>query len=142
MKNYKNIHLGKLIKTRIKEKGLNTQKICSSMKITEEELAAIYERKGLDSEEILRWSKFLNYDFFRIYSQHLILFSPPVPEKADKSAKEEESSLPQFRKNIYTTDIIDFILELIKKGKKTKREVIEEYGIPKTTLYKWLSRDK
>lgn len=139
MKNYKNIHLGKFIRARVKEKGMGVQKICSSMKITEEELSAIYELKSLDSEQILRWSKLLNYDFFRIYSQHLILYSPPVPEKADESLKVEKSSLPQFRKNIYTTEIIDFILELIKKGKKTKREVIEEYGIPKTTLYKWLS---
>lgn len=142
MKNYKNIHLGKLIRARVKEKGLDMQKICSSMKIIEEEVSAIYEVKSLDSEQILRWSKLLNYDFFRIYSQHLILYSPPVPEKADESPKEEKSSLPQFRKNIYTTEIIDFILELIKKGKKTKREVIEEYGIPKTTLYKWLSNHK
>ncbi|GEN75363.1 transposase [Chryseobacterium hagamense] len=139
MKNYKNIHLGKLIKARVQEKEMNVRKVCRSMKITEEQLYEIYESKSLDSEQILSWSKLLNYDFFRIYSQHLILYSPPASDKTDENTKEEKSSLPQFRKNIYTTEIIDFILEMIKKGKKTKREVIEEYGIPKTTLYKWLS---
>ncbi len=142
MKNYKNIHLGKLIRMRVKEKGMEVRKICNSMNLTEEELFATYELKSLDSEQILRWSKLLNYDFFRIYSQHLILYSPPVPDKQSENLKEEKSFLPQFRKNIYTTEIIDFILELINKGKKTKREVIEEYGIPKTTLYKWLSNQK
>lgn len=139
MKNYKDIHLGQLIKARVKEKEMEMQKICRSMKITEEQVSEIYECRSLDSEQILRWSKLLNYDFFRIYSQHLILYSPPLPDKTDENQKEEKSSLPQFRKNIYTVEIIDFILELIKKGKKTKREVIEDYGIPKTTLYKWLS---
>ncbi|WP_294321037.1 transposase [uncultured Chryseobacterium sp.] len=142
MKNFKNIHLGELIRARVKEKGLEAGRICSFIKCTEAELSEIYGCKSLDSEQILRWSKLLDYDFFRIYSQHLILYSPPAAYNPDESLKMEKSSLPQFRKNIYTTEIINFILESIDTGEKTKQEVMEHYGIPKTTLYKWISKRK
>lgn len=48
--------------------------------------------------------------------------------------------MPQFRKNIYTKEIIYFILEIIQTGEKTKKQVIEDYNIPKTTLYKWIEK--
>ena len=54
----------------------------------------------------------------------------------------KKSALPQFRKNIYTKEIIDFILERIENGEMTKNQVIEQYGIPKTTLYKWIDKYK
>ena len=75
-------------------------------------------------------------DFFRIYSQHLILYAPIKSENTNR----EKSLLPQFRKNIYTREIIDFILERIRTNEMSKNEVIERYRIPKTTLYKWISK--
>jgi hypothetical protein len=50
-----------------------------------------------------------------------------------------KNKLPQFRKNIYTRELIDFILEKMEKGEMTKAEIIR-YKIPKTTLYKWISK--
>lgn len=52
------------------------------------------------------------------------------------------SGLPTFRKNIYTKEVIDFILELIETGEKTKAQVIQEYNIPKSTLHKWIYKYK
>lgn len=60
----------------------------------------------------------------------------------ENKMKAKKSSLPQFRKNIYTKEIIDFILEQIMSEKMTKVEVIAKYRIPKTTLYKWISKYK
>ncbi|MBB4806360.1 DNA invertase Pin-like site-specific DNA recombinase [Chryseobacterium defluvii] len=99
----------------------------------------MYKAKSLDTECLLKWCKLLEYDFFRIYSQHLILYSPPGNANY-KSFKKPVSKLPQFRKNIYTKEIIDFLLAMIRTGEKTKSQVIAEYGIPKTTLYKWLEK--
>ena len=101
----------------------------------------MYESKSLDTELLLRWSKLLEYDFFRIYSQHLILYAPI---SADEKANQQNvnTSLPQFRKNIYTKEIIDFILEQIEKKEMTKNQIMERYRIPKTTLYKWISKHK
>ena len=45
-----------------------------------------------------------------------------------------------FRKNIYTREIIDFILEQINTNVKTPKQVVDDYNIPKTTLYKWMSK--
>ncbi|MFN1217641.1 hypothetical protein ACKW6Q_11795 [Chryseobacterium kwangjuense] len=95
----------------------------------------MYESEIISTDLLLKWSKLLEYDFFRLYSHHLILFAP----LAGKCTKKRVSSeLPQFRKNIYTKEIIDFILELINTGQKTKIQIVEQYGIPKTTLYKWI----
>jgi DNA invertase Pin-like site-specific DNA recombinase len=66
----------------------------------------------------------------------LILYAPIKSENPNR----EKSLLPQFRKNIYTREIIDFILERIQTNEMSKNEVIERYGIPKTTLYKWISK--
>ncbi|RLJ31071.1 hypothetical protein CLU97_0473 [Chryseobacterium sp. 7] len=136
MTNFKEIHIGNMIEKRVTECGMDISRICSFMKCSKEEIIKMYEAESLDAEALLRWSKLLEYDFFRIYTQHLILYAPPSPEKSNC----KKTALPQFRKNIYTREIIDFILELIESGKKTKLQVIDDYRIPKTTLYKWIEK--
>ncbi|MBB6371694.1 transposase [Chryseobacterium shigense] len=136
---FKNIHIGECIKTRAEELEISVSRICKFHKITEEEMYEMFDTKSLDTETLLRWCKLLEYDFFRIYAQHLILFAPGngssfnLPENG-------KPSLPEFRKNVYTRQVVDFILELIKTGEKTKLQILEEYRIPKTTLYKWISK--
>ncbi|UOU97079.1 transposase [Chryseobacterium daecheongense] len=137
---FKEIHMGKMIKKRVTECEIDTPRICNFFKCSVEKIEKMYEEKGLDSEILLKWCKVLGYDFFRIYSQHLILYSPPFKIEAKK--KTNKSLLPKFRKNIYTKEIIDFIFEQIDSGKMTKNEVIKRYRIPKTTLYKWISKYK
>lgn len=136
---FKNIHLGSLIKERAEELQIQTSRICNFLHCTEKDMKEMFLSKSLDSEIILRWSKLLEYDFFRLYSQHLILYAPQAAAgKADSPAK--ATILPQFRKNIYSKEVIDYVLEIIASGAKTKTQVIEEYNIPKTTLYKWISK--
>ncbi|KFF15752.1 transposase [Chryseobacterium sp. JM1] len=137
---FKNIHIGQIIRQRVSESGIDTYRICKFLKCSEDEINAMYSSKSLDSEVILRWSKILEYDFFRIYTQHLIWYAPALVK--NQSVVKHESGLPKFRKNIYTKEIIDFILNLIKSGEKTRNQVITEYRIPKTTLYKWLGKYK
>ncbi|QIY90252.1 transposase [Chryseobacterium gallinarum] len=137
--NLKEIHIGKLIQIRTDEKKLDKDRICSYLKCTEDELERMYEAKSMSSELLLKWSKLLEYDFFRIYSQHLIFYSPPAVNYQKKGAV-SKNPMPQFRKNIYTSEIIEFILDLISSGAKTKQQIITEYRIPKTTLYKWVEK--
>lgn len=138
--NFKEIHIGSLIQQRVTESGTAISRICNFMKCTQEEIEDIYKSKSIDIEKLLKLSKLLEYDFFRLYTQHLIFYAPPVSSLNVKA--EKKSSLPQFRKNIYTKEIIDFILKQIESGKMTKNEVIGRYNIPKTTLYKWISKYK
>jgi transcriptional regulator with PAS, ATPase and Fis domain len=96
---------------------------------------------NLSTGLLLKWCKLLEYDFFRIYSHHLILYSPQSSTmKYSDNPSKENSELPRFQKNIYTKEIIDFILELITTGKKSKSQIVNEYRIPKTTLYKWIKK--
>lgn len=136
--NFKEIHIGTLINQLVTERGIAISRICNFLKCSEEEISGMYAQENLPTNILLKWSKLLEYDFFRIYSQHLILYAPPTAQQNVKAVK--KSSLPQFRKNIYTKEVINFILEQIQTRAMTKIEVMNEYKIPKTTLYKWISK--
>ena len=129
-----------MIEKRVAESWIERSRLCNFLKCTEENLVEMYNAKSLDTESLLKWSKILEYDFFRIYTQHLILYAPPSAIQQKQKPANKNNDLPQFRKNIYTKEIIDFVLEQINTKKMTKTEVMERYGIPKTTLYKWISK--
>lgn len=133
----KNIHIGNMIEKRVQETNIDSSRICKFLQCEEQDLENMYASKSIDSYILLRWSKLLEYDFFRIYSQHLLFYLPNQKDMKDKS---KETSLPQFRKKIYTKETIDFILDSLKSGEKTKRQIMEGYRIPKTTLYQWVNK--
>ena len=135
--NYKEIHIGTLIKQLVLEKEVDNDRIANFLKVDKAVIEEMYVEKSLDTNLLLRWSKLLEYDFFRIYSQHLLLYAP-MPKKETKV----KSTLPSFAKSLYTPEIIAFIIELIELNKKTPTEIIKEYNIPKTTLYKWIKKHK
>ena len=141
MNNFKSIHIGKMIENTVADKRIEMSRICNYFKCSDDEIVKIYQSKSLDTEILLKWSKLLQYDFFRMYTQHLILYAPPsANEKRSKENKKQ--TIPEFRKNIYTKEVIDFIIEQIDTEKMTKKQIIERYNIPKTTLYKWISKYK
>ncbi|WP_317207317.1 transposase [Epilithonimonas sp. JDS] len=140
MLDLKYIHIGSLIEMRYKEMKISTQRTCRFLKCKKVDIEAMFVSQSLDAEVLLRWSKLLEYDFFRLYSQHLILYSPKAGRNFQSYQPEQKSALPQYRKNMYTREIIDFVLEQIDTGKKTKAQITEVYGIPKTTLYKWIAK--
>ena len=130
-----------MIEKIVAESGIEISRLCNFMKCTEEEILKMYKVPSLDTELLLKWSKILDYDFFRLYTQHLMLYAPPsANEKRSKENKKQ--TIPEFRKNIYTKEVIDFIIEQIDTEKMTKKQIIERYNIPKTTLYKWISKYK
>ncbi|ANF49100.1 transposase [Chryseobacterium glaciei] len=136
---FKNIHIGKLVQTRVSETDFSVERIINFLQCDEEDLEKMYNSASLDSEILLKWSKLLKYDFFRMYSQHLLLYSPPSSVTYNET-KNQKTELPEFRKNIYSVEIIDFILGLLRTNEKSKQQIISEYKIPKTTLYKWLKK--
>ncbi|WPO83483.1 transposase [Chryseobacterium sp. JJR-5R] len=135
---YKEIHIGKLIKERVQELEISTERICNFLKKDEESLKKIYAGASVDTDVLLKCSKLLQYDFFRIYSSHLILYSPP--SAVDKSKSLNSEKIPYFRKNIYTQEIKEFIIGKIKSGDMTHTQIINEYSIPKSTLHRWLQK--
>ncbi|MGU3376979.1 transposase [Chryseobacterium sp. M5A1_1a] len=136
--NFKNIHIGSYIKQRTTELEIETSRICNFFKCDEKDIEEMFLQSDLNTDILLKWSKLLEYDFFRLYTQHLLLFAPAAKSTFTKTRK--TSPLPHFKKNIYTGEIIDFILELVKSGEKTKQQITDEYRIPKSTLFKWISK--
>ncbi|MCT2409949.1 transposase [Chryseobacterium antibioticum] len=135
--NLKEIHIGSLVKTKAEELRMPPERIMNFLHCTEDEIKAMYQQEYMDTYSLLRWSKLLRYDFFRIYTGHLILYAPPC--KADNMIKVRDSHL-QFRKSIYTEEVKGFILDKIITKQMTVTEVITRYKIPKTTLYKWIKK--
>ncbi len=136
--NFKNIHIGKLIAQRMKECEIEVERAANFLDVLEEEIEQMYLQKSIDSYTLLRWSKLLKYDFFRIYSQHLILYAPQYTSKKDKP----KSVLPVLKKNVYTQEVILYLVELVESGKKTGRQIQKEYNIPATTILRWINKYK
>lgn len=135
---YKEIHIGQFIKERVAEQEITMERICNFLHKEEDVVEELLASKSMDTELLLRWSKLLEYDFFRLYSSHLILYAPPsaVNKNHNKSEK-----IPYFRKNIYTQEIKEFIIKRILSGEMNQSEVIREYSIPKSTLHRWLQKN-
>lgn len=134
----KNIHVGSLIEQRVKECDIDMVRICNFFNGDEEDIIAMYGEEHIRTEALLKWSKLLSYDFFRLYTQHMVLYAPP--ESTENKSVKKSTALPTFRKNIYTRELISFVMEQLNTGIMKRSQVISEYGIPKTTLYKWLSK--
>lgn len=135
--NYKDIHIGSLVQTLVKERGISESRINNFFKLDTDEIERMYEEKSIDTEMLLKWCKLLEYDFFRIYSQHLLLYAPPLNANLKNNKVE---TVPTFIKSLYTPEIIEFIVEQLENKVKTPTEIIEQYRIPKTTLYRWIKK--
>lgn len=138
---FKNINIGDLIQMRVRECKLTNSEVSCYLDIKESEVEQIYESEKINVELLLRLCYLLEYDFFRIYTQHMVLYSPPSGAKLIVRKKKLVRSL-NYRKNIYTRQIIDFILEILNKGIKTEEQIVKDYGIPEATLSKWIAKYK
>lgn len=137
--NFEKIHIGKLISEIVSVRNFDEYRIETFFKNTDIKIEDVYNSESIDTHYLLKWSKLLKFDFFRVYSQHLSLFSSIRPlEKVTN--KNLHSSIPTFKKNLYTKEIINFICDLIKNNKMTVNQVIKEYNIPKTTIYRWIKK--
>ena len=137
----KNIHIGSLIKKRVDELDIDIKRILSFFKkYSESEILAQFASESIQTDDLLKWSKLLEYDFFRIYTQHIILFAPVGKTDTKTSENSTSSALPNFRKNVYTKEIIDFVLDLHTNQKKRIQEISDEYNIPKNTIHNWVKK--
>jgi len=129
-----------LIQKRVNELDIDIARIIAFFKsYSENEIKNQYKSKSIQVDDLLKWSKLLEYDFFRIYTQHIILYSP-VGKTSSKSDSNKSAVLPNYRKNVYTKEIIDFVLDLYTNEKKKIQEISDEYNIPKNTIHNWVKK--
>lgn len=139
--NFKHINIGSLLQLRLEELDISIARAALFLEIDEDEVINTFGCETIPTDMLLKWSKLLQYDFFRIYTQHLILYAPQDP-KAAKRKKEDsqKSSLPVFKKNIYTNEVINYLIQLVESGKKSYKEIQDEYNIPATTILRWANK--
>lgn len=135
--NLKQIHIGSLVKTKVEELRIPSGRIMNYLHCTEDEIEEMYLKESMETQKLLKWSKLLQFDFFRIYTGHLILYAPPA--RMQNSIKVQESTLT-FRKSVYTEEVKMFMLDKIMTGEMTVNEIVKKYKIPRTTLYKWVKK--
>ena len=137
--NFKNIHIGSVIQEQVKLQQIAMQRICKFFDCSEEEVEVMYQKSSLDAEILLKWSKLLKYNLFLYYQNHLILYAPSGAGISNKNISKDDSA-PTFRKNIYTQEIKDYMVNLVLKKGKEPMKIAKKYQIPKNTLYRWLKK--
>lgn len=135
---FKDIHIGKLIYQRMQECNVSVERASNFVKISEEEVEDISNQQSLDSAQLLAWCKLLEYDFFRIYCQHLILYAPEDRGKVERQKK--TTTLPQFKKNIYSPELIRYLVKLIQEERMSTTEIQLKYNNPATTVFRWVDK--
>lgn len=138
--NFKHIHIGSLLRQRMEECAVDLGRAATFLKVTENEIEKMCKQVSIDSVLLLQWSKLLEYDFFRIYTQHLILYAPQDPNKAKRKINNQKTDLPIFKKNIYTEEVISYLIEMVENGRKTGKQIQDEYNIPSTTILRWINK--
>ena len=135
--NFKKIHIGYVLKSIVYERKLEEEDVLKYFKITKETLDEIYNTRNVKLDELLKWSKFLRFDLFRLFSMHLMLHHGI---SITKSMKADGNAGISIRKNVYTQEIKVFVVNQIRNEEISVTDAIKKYSIPKTTLYNWLKQ--
>lgn len=135
----RNIHIGEVIQKVLLEKGYTIESIRLKFGITLRSTMSMLNSESLDTLALLKWSKILKYDFFRLYSSHLMLHHGISNTLTNKSGNVKIDGI-QIRKNVYTKELIQFVVNKVRNKEMATKQVISQYGIPKTTFYKWLQK--
>jgi hypothetical protein len=135
----RNIHIGSIIKEVIQEKKISSEELKIKIGYSSRDINNLFISKSIDSLELLKWSKALGYDFFRLYSSHL-MHHHGISNSPTKKIDTIEIGGVQMQKNIYTKELIQFLVNKVRKCEMNSSQVINQYGIPKTTFYKWLQK--
>jgi predicted transcriptional regulator len=135
------IHIGELIKKKLEESGIDKTVFAHRIKKSYPTTLNIFKKKSIKTDDLLKISKVLKYDFFRVYSADIQLTCPKATNNVRLGNKETgngaESALPRFKKNLYSNEFIDNLVKEINDGKLTRYEAMKKYELPKTTLYRW-----
>lgn len=135
----RNIHIGSIIKEVIQEKKVNIEELKLKIGYSTFAINNLFDSKSIDSMELLKWSKALRYDFFRLYSSHL-MFHHGISNSPSKKLDTIEIEGVQIQKNAYTKELVQFLVNKVRNYEMNSSQVINQYGIPKTTFYKWLQK--
>ena len=67
MESKKNVHIGSIIKKKLEEQPISISDFARAICCNRSNVYSIFERKSIDTEQLLLISKVLNYDFIAEY---------------------------------------------------------------------------
>lgn len=140
MLDFKHIHIGRQIEEISNEQNITLERACKFLKCDAVDIENMYRSASLDSQLLLQWSKLLNYNLFMFYHTHLQIYSPSSATARIKKIDTKDkviSSEFRFRKNLYSPEIIEWLLAKLETRELSVKEIIKRYNIPKTTIYRW-----
>jgi len=129
----KELHIGKLIKRKIRESGQKQKCLAKKMSLSESKISRICQNKTIITNILIRVCIHLDYNFFNNYTKFIDGFI----------SKEKDILLTQIYKFITTEKI--HVGKLIKKI-KTERKLIskilaEKIGYTEKNIYKLYKRE-
>lgn len=135
----RDIHIGNIISQIIIEKKIDINELKARLGMSTRTFNKTLSSRSLDASVMLKWSKVLRYDFFRLYSSHLMLHHG-ISNTLSKKTDDVNIQGIHIRKNVYTKEMIQFLINKVRNQEMTAMEIISQYAIPKTTFYKWLQK--
>lgn len=86
------IHIGEQIKKRQAELKVRTSDLAKMINTSRQNMQTIYTRKSIDTEQLLRISKALYFNFFSLFDEELSAYSTEhqLQEKAELYGKSEK----------------------------------------------------
>lgn len=92
------LHIGQLIESRYHERGIKVSFFAKAIGTSERNVYKIFEKTSIDTQQLLRISKVLDYDFFQHYSGDK-LFNAAEPKA--------EYKLPKKRRVMVEIEVTD-----------------------------------
>lgn len=136
----KKIHIGQKIRERADFLQIPSERLAERLSIPVSALNEVFSKETIDTGLLLKISKRLNYDFFRLYTGHLIVYAPSSATSKIKEPRQKMNVAFDFRKNVYTPEIIAYFIRKLEKQEISIGEIISKYKIPKSTIYRWKTK--
>jgi len=108
------IHIGEIIKSLGKEKGLKAKAIANFVNVSESSLYKIYNRQSIDMDKMIKFSKLFNKNLFLHY-----LNVEPLKSMFNKDIVVFQNQIAELEKELIAKNgKIDDLLEIIANQKK------------------------
>ena len=96
------IHIGKQIQRKCVERKIGTTEFAKNINTTKQNVYAIFKRESIDTSLLLKISKVLRYDFFKVYNDQL-----NIDELA--SLTSEQKIIIQDKEIIYLKQLVEVL---------------------------------
>ena len=75
------MHIGKLIREKVKEQNKTSVWLAQQMSYSRTNIYKLYDKKSIDTDVLFRISAILDFDFFSLYSEHMLNGDCPMGQE-------------------------------------------------------------